>query len=159
MHSRIKHMQVQDDPSFDDPPRNIIYRMFDSSGDETMNYLEFSKFMKYSWLYQSFDKLRKGLINDVNFWDGVRQDISPIPLSSDEKNIVASAGDWIGGMSGMSLNLKQFFIWFRYPSIFFWLRTTGMNVHAIQSKIHKGFVQLGLRLAHATENLMHDGYE
>jgi len=97
---------VQEDPAFDDPPRNIIYRQFDSSADETMNYLEFSKFIKYSWLYQSFDKKRKGIINDVNFWEGMKDDISPVPLNADEKAIVAQAGDWIGGMTGMSLNLK-----------------------------------------------------
>lgn len=34
-----------------------------------------------------------------------------------------------------------------------------MQVHAIQVKLHKGFVALGLRLAKSTENLMHDGYD
>jgi len=33
---------VQEDPSFDDPPRNIVYRMFDASLDEKMSYLEFA---------------------------------------------------------------------------------------------------------------------
>jgi hypothetical protein len=52
-------------------------------------------------------------------------------LNKREKKVNAEAGDWIGGHVGMSLNLKEFYIWFRYEQVFFWLRTTGMQVHAI----------------------------
>lgn len=57
------------------------------------------------------------------------------------------------------MNIKQFFVWFQYEPVFFWLRTQGMQIHAIQAKIHRGFVCLGLRLAKSTEALMHDGYD
>lgn len=124
-----------------------------------MGFNGFSEFVKYSWLFQAFDISRTGLINDLSFYKGTRDDVSPIPLSSTEKSIVAEAGDWLGGNTGMSLNLKEFYVWFRYKKTFAWLKTTGMQVHAIKTKIAKGFIQLGLRLAHATENLMHDGYE
>lgn len=59
---------VQDDPAFDDPPRNIIFRLFDSTSNEEMKYGQFAQFIKYSWLFQSYDPKRKGIINDVSFW-------------------------------------------------------------------------------------------
>jgi len=59
----------------------------------------------------------------------------------------------------MVLNYKEFCIFFRYQAIFAWLKTSGYTAHAVQNKIHKGFVQMGLRLAKSTENLMQDGYE
>jgi len=39
----------------------------------------------------------------------------------------------------MVLNIKEFFIFFRYEAIFTWLKTPGMAVHAIRLRIHKGF--------------------
>jgi len=89
----------------------------------------------------------------------MKDDISPIVLNSREKGVVAQAGDWLGGNPGLFLNIKEFYIWFRYEPVFTWLRTMGFNVHAIQDKIHEGFVTLGLRLAKSTEALMHDGYD
>lgn len=79
-----------------------------------MGYGDFADFIKYSWLFQCFDSSRSGSINDVNFWRGIRDDISPIPLNKVDKTIAAEAGDWIAGNAGMSLNIKEFFIWFRY---------------------------------------------
>jgi hypothetical protein len=43
-----------------------------------------------------------------------------------EKSIVAEMGDWIAGLPGVSVNIKELYIWFRYKKIFNWLRTTGM---------------------------------
>lgn len=34
-----------------------------------------------------------------------------------------------------------------------------MQVHALTYKLHKGMINLGLRLAKSTENLSHDGYD
>jgi len=34
-----------------------------------------------------------------------------------------------------------------------------MQVHAIQYRVHKGLINLGIRLAKSTENLSHDGYD
>jgi len=100
-HSKHRQVPVQEDPAFDDPPRNIIYRMFDGSTEESMKCGEFQKFIKYSWLFQCFDEKRLGWINDVNFWSGMKNDVSPIVLNSREKGVVAQAGDWIGANTGM----------------------------------------------------------
>jgi len=67
--------------------------------------------------------------------------------------------DWIGGKRVVSLNIKEFYDWFRYRLVFSTLKTVGTQVHSTQWRLADGFVQLGLRLASATEKLTHDGYD
>jgi len=47
-------------------------------------------------------------------------------LNAGEKDTVAQMGDWIAGLAGMAVNLKEFYIWFRYKAIFSFLRSAGM---------------------------------
>lgn len=65
----------------------------------------------------------------------------------------------MGGKKSFSVNLKEFYGFFRYKAIFAGLKTVGTHVHAAQWKLGEGFVFLGIRLARTTEKLAHDGYD
>lgn len=154
-----RKVPVQEDARFEDSNRDIVYRIFDSSQAGQMKYADFAAFWTYSWLFLAFDVNSSGSVDDQEIAAGERNQVAVVPLDSDQLVSQNDLADWIGGKRVVSLNVKQFYDWFRYRNVFSTLKTVGTQVHAAQWKLADGFVQLGLRLASSTEKLAHDGYD
>jgi len=64
---------VQEDPRFEDAPRDIIYRLFDSSQVGQMTYGDFAAFWTYSWLFFGYDKNNSGNVDDLEIMEGTQR--------------------------------------------------------------------------------------
>jgi len=67
---RTRHTPVQEDPRFEDSPRDVIYRLFDSSQVGQMVYADFAAFWTYSWLFFAYDKDNRGSVDDLEIMEG-----------------------------------------------------------------------------------------
>jgi len=67
---RHRKVPVQEDARFEDSPRDMIYRIFDSSQEGLMKYGDFAAFWTYTWLFFAYDTDNNSLVDDINIMEG-----------------------------------------------------------------------------------------
>jgi hypothetical protein len=65
--------------------RDMVFRIFDISCSDKLDFVSFSKFVKFSWMFMDFNsKVKTGYINDEVIFERKKNYISNIPLYKEE---------------------------------------------------------------------------
>lgn len=71
-HSHNLLTPAQEDTIYDDPSRDIMYRLYDSSLAGQMSYQDFQSFFRFSWIFQNYDSNGDEVLDDIEMMNGMK---------------------------------------------------------------------------------------